>query len=106
MFDAIGAYRTGYPDGVSIDPAGELEAGIVPEAVSYASNKELLAALASQPLAQTCYASRWVEWSTGHHPTEEAMVEVERVAEEGPVSIRAMLLEIAASRLLTHREDF
>lgn len=106
VFDAIGAYRTSYPDGVSIDPAGELEAGIVPEAVSYDSNLELLTALAAEPVAQTCYASRWVEWSTGHHPSDDAMLEVERIAEEGPVSIRSMLLEIAASRLLTHREEF
>ena len=106
VFDAIGGYRTSYPDGVSIDPSGELEAGIVPEAVSYGSSQDLLEALASQPLAQTCYASRWVEWSTGHHPTGNAMLEVERVAEEGPVSIRDMLIEIAASPLLTHREGF
>jgi hypothetical protein len=106
VFDAIGAYRESYPDGVSIDPSGELEAGLVPESVSYASSIELLTALASQPQAQTCYASRWVEWSTGHHPTEATLREVERLAEHGPVSIRALLLEIAASPLLTHREDF
>jgi hypothetical protein len=106
VFDAIGAYRESYPDGVSIDPSGELEAGLVPESVSYASSLELLTALASQPQAQTCYASRWVEWSTGHHPTGDTLREVERLAEHGPVSIRALLLEVAASPLLTHREDF
>jgi hypothetical protein len=104
VFDAIGAYRESYPDGVSIEPAGQLEVGIVPEAVSYGSNRELLTALASKPWAQVCYASRWVEWSTGHHPTDDAMLEVERVAEQGPTSIRSMLLEIAVSPLLTHRE--
>ncbi|NUO48554.1 MAG: DUF1592 domain-containing protein [Polyangiaceae bacterium] len=106
VFDAIGAYRGSYPDGVSIDPSGELAAGIVPTAISYTSSAELLTALASQPQAQACYASRWVEWSTGHRPTGDAMHEVERVAEQGPVSIRALLLEIATSPLLTHREDF
>ncbi len=106
VFDAIGAYRGSYPDGVAIDPSGELEAGIVPTAVSYGSSTELLTALAAQPQAQACYASRWVEWSTGHRPTESALLEVERVAEQAPVSIRALLLEIAASPLLTHREDF
>ncbi len=106
VFDAIGAYRQSYPDGVGIDPSGQLEEGIVPQAVSYGSAAELLTALAAQPQAQTCYASRWVEWSTGHHPTGDALREVERVAEHGPVSIRALLLEIAASPLLTHREDF
>jgi hypothetical protein len=106
VFDAIGAYRESYPDGVSIDPSGELEASIVPEAVSYASSRELLTALASEPSVQACYASRWVEWSTGHHPTDDALLEVERVAQQGPVSIRSMLLEIAASPLLTHREAF
>lgn len=106
VFDAIGAYRQSYPDGVSIDPSGQLEAGIVPEAVSYGSATELLTALASQSQAQACYASRWIEWSTGHHPDGNALREVERVAEHGPVSIRALLLEIAASPLLTHREDF
>lgn len=106
VFDAIGAYRASYPDGVTIDPSGKLEAGIVPTAVSYGSNTELLTALAAQPLAQACYASRWVEWSTGFRPTGDAMVEVERVAEHGPVSIRELLLEIATSPLLTHREDF
>mgnify|MGYP000966266459 FL=1 len=106
VFDAIGAYRQSYPDGVAIDPSGELAVGIVPEAVSYASSAELVSTLASMPQAQACYASRWVEWSTGHHPTGDALVEVERVAEHGPVSIRALLLEVAASPLLTHREDF
>lgn len=105
-FDAIGAYRTSYPDGVAIDPAGELEAGIVPTGVGYASSAELLTALASQPQAQACYASRWFEWSTGHRPSPDAMREVERVAEQGTVSIRALLLEVATSPLLTQREDF
>ncbi len=106
VFDAIGAYRQSYPDGVPTDPSGELAAGIVPTAVSYSSSTELLTALASQPQAQTCYASRWVEWSTGFRPSGDAMLEVERVAEQGPASIRSLLLEIAASPLLTHREDF
>ncbi len=106
VFDAIGAYRQSYPDGVEIDPSGQLEVGIVPQAVSYASSTELVTALASRPQAQTCYASRWVEWSTGHRPSADAMREVERLAEHGPASIRALLLEIAASPLLTHREDF
>lgn len=106
VFDAIGAYRDSYPDGVEIDPSGQLEVGIVPQAVSYASSAELVTTLASRPQAQTCYASRWVEWSTGRRPTTDMKREVERVAEQGPVSIRALLLEIAASPLLTHREDF
>jgi len=106
VFDAIGAYRQSYPDGVAIDPSGEIEAGIVPEAVRYGSATELLTALASQPQAQACYASRWVEWSTGHHPTGNARREVERVAQHGPASIRELLLEIAASPLLTHPADF
>ncbi len=106
VFDAIGAYRESYPDGVSIDPSGELEAGFVPQSVSYDSSTDLLTALASQPQAQACYASRWVEWSTGHHPTGDVLREVERIAEQGPVSIHALLLEVATSPLLTHREDF
>lgn len=106
VFDAIGAYRESYPDGVAIDPAGKLEAGIVPTAVSYSSSTDLLTTLASQAPAQNCYASRWVEWSTGHRPTGDALGEVERVAQQGPVSIRALLLEVATSPLLTHREDF
>lgn len=106
VFDAIGAYRSAYPDGVAIDPAGELDEGISDVAVSYQSSADLVSTLAEQPQAQACYASKWLEWSTGRRPTVEQKREVERLAQSGQVSIRALLLELAVSPLLTQREDF
>ncbi|MEQ9320598.1 MAG: DUF1592 domain-containing protein, partial [Polyangiaceae bacterium] len=106
VFDAIGAYRTQYPDGVSIYPGGELAEGLSDVAVSYGSSAELIATLASQPQAQACYASKWLEWSTGRRPTSAQKLEVERLAQSGQDSIRALLVEIAVSPLLTQREDF
>jgi Protein of unknown function (DUF1592)/Protein of unknown function (DUF1588)/Protein of unknown function (DUF1595)/Protein of unknown function (DUF1585) len=105
-FDAIGAYRTSYPDGVSIDPAGDLQPGIAEEAVSYNSSAELISSLAGQPQVQACYASKWLEWSTGRRPTAAQKLEVERVSQTGQLSIRALLLEVAVSPLLIQREDF
>jgi len=106
VFDAIGAYRSSYPDGVAIDPSGELDEGIAEEAVSYASSAELLSSLSQQRKVQACYASKWLEWSTGRPPTAAQKQEVERIAQSGKESIRALLLEIAVSPLLTQREDF
>lgn len=106
-FDAIGAYRSAYPDGVDISPAGTLEAGlIVDEPVTYDNAAALMSQLADRSDVQACYASKWLEWSTGHRPTSAQNSEIERLAEQGRVSIRALLLEVATSPLLTHREDF
>lgn len=106
VFDAIGAYRSSYPDGVAIEPSGELDKGISDTAVSYGSSAELVATLAKQPQVQACYASKWLEWSTGRTPTAAQKREVERVAQSGLVSIRELLVEVAVSPLLTQREDF
>lgn len=107
VFDAIGGFRTSYPDGVDIAPAGEIAAGlIVDEQVPYETSADLMERLATRPDVQACYASKWLEWSTGRTPTSAQRHEVERLAEQGQVSIRALLLEVATSPLLTHREDF
>ena len=106
VFDAIGAYRSSYPDGVTIDPAGELPDGIAEEPVTYADAGELISSLAAQPSVQACYASKWLEWSTGRRTSSEQMAEAQRIAEHGQASIRELLLEIATSSLLIQREDF
>lgn len=106
VFDAIGAYRSAYPDGVAIEPAGELEAGIVEESVSYESSAELVSALAEMSQVQACYASKWIEWSTGRSPTVAQREEIARLAQSGQESIRSLLLDVATSPLLIQREDF
>ncbi len=107
VFDAIGGFRTSYPDGIDIAPAGEIAAGlIVEEQVPYETSADLMDQLATRPDVQACYASKWLEWSTGRRPTSSQRQEVERLAEQGQLSIRALLLEVATSPLLTHREDF
>lgn len=106
VFDAIGGYRDAYPDGVPIETAGEIGEGILGEAVTYDTSAELLAQLASMPQVQACYASKWLEWSTGRTATAGQRKEVERLAQTGQVSIRSLLLEVATSPLLTQREDF
>ena len=106
VFDAIGAYRTEYPDGVAIETAGSIAQGIAEEAVSYSTSAELVTELAQMPQVQACYAGKWLEWSTGRPATEAMRTEVERIAESGQVSIRSLLVDIATSPLLTQREDF
>ena len=107
VFDAIGAYRSEWPDGVTIDTGGELQAGlVVDEPVSYESSAELLSVLATLPTVQACYTSKWLEWSTGRRPTADQQEEIERVTTSGQESIRSLLLEVATSSLLIQREDF
>lgn len=107
VFDAIGAYRTEWPDGVAIETAGEIAPGlIVDEPVTYETSAELLTALAALPTVRACYASKWVEWSTGRRPSAEQQLEIERVSANGEASIRALLLEVATSPLLIQREEF
>jgi hypothetical protein len=106
VFDAIGAHRPAYPDGVAIEPAGILDQGIVDEPVSYENAAGLLTALAQLTQVQACYTSKWLQWSTGRSPSNAQREEVARLAESGQQSIRTLLLDVATSPLLTHREAF
>lgn len=99
-FDAVGAHRTVYPDGVAIEPAGELTR---PEVVSYSTAAELMTGLAQTDTARQCYASKWLEWGTGHRPQGDELVEVARLADAA--SIRELILGVTASPLFLQRQE-
>ena len=105
VFDAVGGYRTQYPDGVPIETTGVLSGRFVDEDLSYPDAAGLMAGLARMPKVQQCYASKWIEWATGRTPTEAQSLEVERIAQSGQTSIRALLLEVVTSRLLLQKEE-
>ena len=96
-FDAIGAFRTAYPDGVAIDPAGTLESTFLDAPIDYAGASELLAELAEAPEVQLCYATKWSEWLTGAPPNDAQRAEIARFTETPGVSIREVLLETLTS---------
>ncbi|MBX3250950.1 MAG: DUF1592 domain-containing protein [Myxococcales bacterium] len=104
-FDAIGAFRTAYPDGVPIDPAGRLDATFLSAPIVYESSAELLAELARAPEVQLCYAAKWSEWLTGRRPNRAQSDELERIAEAADRSIRDLILETIASPLFLDRVE-
>lgn len=99
-FDAVGGLRSAYPDGVAIPQDGTLDSPLVSlEPVAYASGADLIGTLATDSRMQSCYASKWVEWTTGRIPVGEELPEVERLATAGRQSVRNLLVELAMSPL-------
>ncbi|MEM9188278.1 MAG: DUF1592 domain-containing protein [Myxococcota bacterium] len=99
-FDAIGGFRTEYPDGVAIETEGRIERGLVPSEVQYTDAASLMGSLAQMPEVQRCYAGKWLEWTIGRSPTAEEAEEVARIAAVGEQSIRELLVELASSQIL------
>lgn len=104
-FDAIGGFRTAYPDGVAIDPAGTLESSFLEAPIDYANASELLEQLAETPEVQLCYATKWSEWLTGTPPNDAQRAVLENLAETPGISIREVLLETLTSPWFLDRAE-
>lgn len=96
-FDAIGAFRTSYPDGVAIRPAGALDATFTSQTIAYTDAADLMSSLASSPRVQLCYASKWSEWLTGAPPNAAQRAQLELMANTPDISIREVLLRTLTS---------
>jgi hypothetical protein len=104
-FDAIGAHRSAYPDGVAIEPAGTLEAGFVPETIEYTDAAELMASLGTTTEARLCYASSWSEWLTGTVPSAAQRAALEELIAEPGIGIREILLRTLTSPWFLDRAE-
>ena len=54
-FDAMGAWRENWENGVPIDATGDIELG------SFSDASELIAMIATTDVAKECYSIRWFE---------------------------------------------
>ncbi|MCB9604701.1 MAG: DUF1592 domain-containing protein [Sandaracinus sp.] len=104
-FDAIGAFRTSYPDGVGIEPSGALDSTFLSEPIVYTDAAELLGALAQTPEVQLCYASKWSEWLTGTPPNAAQRAELAGFAAQPDVTIREILLQTLTSPWFLDRAE-
>ena len=96
-FDAIGAFRMSYPDGVAIHPAGSLDATFAAQNIAYTDAADLMSSLATSPRVQLCYASKWSEWLTGAPPNTAQRAELERIANTPDITIREVILRTLTS---------
>ena len=64
-YDALGAWRTEWENGVPIDATGDLDLG------SFDNAAELIAMLPTTDTAKECYTKRWFEYAMGR-PAESA----------------------------------
>lgn len=102
-FDAIGATRDAYPDGVAIPVAGSIRVG---DDIEYSNATDLMRQLSSLDEVKTCYASKWVEWITGfpvNHASNTETNHVRTLAQSS--TIRELIIETAASDLFRRRQE-
>ncbi|MCB9625294.1 MAG: DUF1592 domain-containing protein [Sandaracinus sp.] len=104
-FDAVGAFRTTYPDGVGIEPSGVLDSSFLSEPIVYTDAAELLGALSETPDVQVCYASKWSEWLTGAPPNAAQREELATFAARPDVTIREILLQTLTSPWFLDRAE-
>lgn len=104
-YDAIGAHRTRYPDGIEIPVGGVLESSFIAEPIHYANAVELVEGLAATPEVQRCYAAKWSEWFTGIPPNDDQLDAIGALTAEQSLSMRDILLAtITAPWFLTRAE--
>ncbi len=96
-FDAIGAFRMSYPDGVAIRPAGSLDATYTSQTIAYTDAADLMSSLANSPRVQLCYASKWSEWLTGAPPNAAQRAQLQQIARTPDISIRELILRTLTS---------
>ena len=100
-YDAIGAHRATYPDGVAIDPSGRLLGG---HDIAFEGAPQLMREIARTDVARRCYAAKWFEWTTGHGAsTPQELASVARLADNA--TIRELILEIVSSPTFTQHEE-
>ncbi len=102
-FDAVGVDRLAYPDGVVMETFGTINVGTN---VEYADAAELMKKLAVIDDVKSCYASKWVEWTTGYPVDPESAIERDNIRNLGQVeTIRDLIIEIASSDQFRKRQE-
>ncbi|MEL6546032.1 MAG: DUF1588 domain-containing protein, partial [Myxococcota bacterium] len=100
-FDAIGAHREAYPGDISIDTTG-----VIPSGVEFVDSGDLMRQLATDVETQRCYASKWVEWSTGRAASRDGRCEAERIAGDSDRPIREVILDVVSAPYFFQRSEF
>ena len=104
VYDAIGAYRTVYPDGFDIPAMGSLENRMVNQVIQYQNAGDMMTQLATTQALARCYTSKWLEWGTGHSPNDEEQAFGNHLAQN--LTIRDLILELVSSPLFLQRKEY
>ncbi len=97
VFDAVGAGRSVYPDGITIPVGGVLDTFFLSSPIAYDDAGDLLQDLAAAPEVQRCYAAKWSEWFTGIHPDGDRLAAITEMADDTTLSLREIVLRTVTS---------
>jgi hypothetical protein len=97
VFDAVGARRSVYPDGIDIPVGGVLDTWFLSSPIAYDHAGDLLQGLAAAPEVRRCYASKWSEWLTGVRPDGDRLDAIGGMADDTALSLREIVLRTVTS---------
>ena len=99
-FDAVGAWREDWENGVPIDSTGDLDLG------SFNGAAELIAMMATTDTAKECYTKRWFEYALGRPAETEDLCTLDHLQTrfvQSNGNIRSLLVDIAMSDAFLYR---
>ena len=99
-FDAIGAWRDNWENGVPIDSTGDLEIG------SFDNAAEMIAMAATTDTAKECYSTRWFEYALGRPAETEDLCSLDTIQQRfinSGGNIRSLLVDIAMTDAFLYR---
>lgn len=100
-FDALGAWRDNWENGIPVDATGSIEAG------DFDGATELIELVGRQDEVQACYATRWFEYSVGRPVDAQDVCTLQTLHERFEASdgdLRALLVDLAMTDAFLYRE--
>jgi len=99
-FDAIGAWRDNWENGIEVDASGEVEE------TPFDGATELIELVGRDEKAKECYSRRWMEFALGRPATDSDLCTLETVKQRFVASdgnIRSLIVDIALTDAFLYR---
>lgn len=99
-FDAMGAWRENWENGIPVDATGDIDLG------SFSDASELIAMIATTDVAKECYSIRWFEYALGRPAETEDLCTLDLLQKrfiDTDGNIQNLLVDIAMTDAFLYR---